>query len=83
MTFNIFEKTWNPDGTHAFAAYEKDDEDEAYGLYHAKCAANRRNANCPRYLVALFNDEGANFATEYRVKPISELEVEPEEEINE
>lgn len=78
MVYNIFEKVWDQDGAHTFGAYEKDDEDEAYGLFHAKCATNRRNANCPRYLVTLFNDEGANYATEYRVKPISEPE-EPNE----
>lgn len=76
MAFNIFEKTWNAEGTPSFAAYAKDDEDSAYGLFHQKCATNRNNKNCPRYLVMLFNDEGAVYANESRVKPVEE----PEEE---
>lgn len=69
MAWNIFEKIWNVEGKASFSAYEKTDEDAAWGLYHQKCATNRNNTNCPRYLVTLFNDEGANFATESRVKP--------------
>ena len=76
MAYNIFEKTWNNEGKATFAAYEKEDEDEAYGLYHQKCATNRKDKNCPRYLVNLFNDDGAQMANEARIKPVQEV---PEE----
>jgi len=74
MAFNIFEKTWNNEGKASFAAYEKEDEDEAYGLYHQKCATNRKDKNCPRYLVTLSTDEGAQLRNEYRVKPVAKPE---------
>lgn len=74
MAFNIFEKTWNNEGKASFAAYEKEDEDEAFGLYHQKCATNRKDKNCPRYLVTLSTDEGAQMQNEYRVKPVTEPE---------
>ena len=76
MAYNIFEKTWNNEGKASFAAYEKEDEDEAYGLFHQKCATNRKDKNTPRYLVSLMNDEGATMQNEYRVKPVQET---PEE----
>ena len=76
MAYNIFEKTWNNEGKASVAAYEKEDEDEAYGLYHQKCATNRKDKNCPRYLVNLFNDDGAQMANEARIKPVQEV---PEE----
>ena len=46
------------------------------GLYHQKCATNRKDKNTPRYLVSLMNDEGATMQNEYRAKPVQET---PEE----
>lgn len=70
MAYNIFEKVWDNTGKGSFAAYEREDEDAAYGLFHQKCATNRNNANCPRYLITLSTDDGARMACEYRAKPV-------------
>lgn len=74
MAFNIFEKTWNNEGKATFSAYDREDEDEAYGLYYQKCATNRKDKNTPRYLVTLSTDEGAQLQNEYRVKPVEPTE---------
>ena len=78
MAFNIFEKTWNNEGKASFSAYEKEDEDEAWGLFHQKCATNRKDKNCPRYLVTLGDDYGARMASEHRQKPVAPAEPETE-----
>ena len=80
MAFNIFEKTWSNEGKASFAAYEKEDEDEAWGLFHQKCATNRKDKNCPRYLVSLEDDYGAKLQNEHRQKPSQAEPAEPETE---